>query len=304
MMSNLEEIKNEVSQQINNLKNNDNQNNYPIDTYSAPINCKDDCTGKCQGLCTDVCTGCKNSCKGSCENKCGDGCKGNCGNTCNKGCALICSTNCTGNCSGGCKGTCSGTCKGGCNKDCSDACTANCSLTCNTACKGNCCNGCSTGCKGKCQTRCQTYCKNQQIYSENIGSKFSWRKTPIKDNIIEIWAEDWNTLASYVEAAAPYCIENGGTVSITSVNPNNEIYASDFNSLDEGIGKINKRVGEKTAKIDYLYASDFQSLANNYNTATIKCKQTCNQKWDKNEPSPDPECKNQDVSACTQTDGL
>ncbi len=304
MMSNLEEIKNEVSQQINNLKNNDNQNNYPIDTYSAPINCKDDCTGKCQGLCTDVCTGCKNSCKGSCENKCGDGCKGNCGNTCNKGCALICSTNCTGNCSGGCKGTCSGTCKGGCNKDCSDACTANCSLTCNTACKGNCCNGCSTGCKGKCQTRCQTYCKNQQIYSENIGSKFSWRKTPTKDNIIEIWAEDWNTLASYVEAAAPYCIENGGTVSITSVNPNNEIYASDFNSLDEGIGKINKRVGEKTAKIDYLYASDFQGLANNYNSATIKCKQTCNQKWDENEPSPDIKCKDQKVSACTQTDGL
>lgn len=302
MMSNLEEIKNEVSQQINNLKNNDNQNNYPIDTYSAPINCKDDCTGKCQGLCTDVCTGCKNSCKGSCENKCGDGCKGNCGNTCNKGCALICSTNCTGSCSSGCKGTCSGTCKGGCNKNCSDACTADCSLTCNTTCKGNCCNGCSTGCKGKCQTRCQTYCKNQQIYSENIGSKFSWRKTPTKDNIIEIWAEDWNTLASYVEAAGPYC--GGGAISITSVNPNDEIYASDFNSLDEGIGKINKRVGEKIAKIDYLYASDFEGLANNYNTATIKCKQTCNQKWDENEPSPDPKCENQDVSACTQTDGL
>lgn len=287
MMSNLEEIKNEVSQQIDDLKNNSNiLQNIPQYTDAGP-DCGNSCMTSCKGKCSKVCA---DSCLSDCTKSCG--------NTCNKGCALTCSTNCTGTC----KGTCSGTCRGGCNKQCTDACTANCSLTCNTTCKGNCYGGCSTGCKGKCQTKCQTYCQNQQIYSENIGSKFSWRKTPTKDNIIEIWAEDWNTLASYVEAAGPYC--GGGAISITSVNPNEEIYASDFNSLDEGIGKINKRVGEKTAKIDYLYASDFQGLANNYNTATIKCKQICNQKWDENEPSPDQGCKNQDVSACTQTDGL
>lgn len=294
MMSNLEEIKNEVSQQIDDLKNNSNiLQNIPqyIPQYTdAGPDCGNSCMTSCKGKCSKVCA---DSCLSDCTKSCGS--------TCNKGCALICSTNCTGTCSDTCKGTCSGTCKGGCNKNCSDACTADCSLTCNTTCKGNCCNGCSTGCKGKCLTRCQTYCQNQQIYSENIGSKFSWRKTPTEDNIIEIWAEDWNTLASYVEAAGPYC---GGAISITSVNPNDEIYASDFNSLDEGIGKINKRVGEKIAKVDYLYASDFQGLANNYNTATIKCKQTCNQKWDKNESSPDPKCKDQRVSACTQTDGL
>lgn len=291
MMSNLEEIKNEVSQQIDDLKNNSNiLQNIPQYTDAGP-DCGNSCMTSCKGKCSKVCA---DSCLSDCTKSCGT--------TCNKGCALTCSTNCTGTCSDTCKGTCSGTCRGGCNKQCTDTCTANCSLTCNTTCKGNCYGGCSTGCKGKCLTKCQTYCQNQQIYSENIGSKFSWRKTPTKDNIIEIWAEDWNTLASYVEAAGPYC--GGGTISITSVNPDEEIYASDFNSLDAGIGKINKRVGEKTAKIDYLYASDFQGLANNYNTATIKCGQTCNQKWDKNESSPNPKCKDQSVSACTQTDGL
>ena len=198
----------------------------------------DACSGSCSGSCSAYCAG---SCNGSCKGKCSDSCKGSC--------------------RGGCVGKCSGACVGTCKSDCKD--------TCNGSCLGTCIGYCTNYCK----TYCQTYCQYQQTWSQNdhntspsgAGTVFTWSVPPYEGNTIIIPADDWNDLASYIEAAGPYC---GGSVSLQRAVQGNPITAIIWNNLNEGLATIRQRAtDEKQKDRDLIKASEVQELQDAYNRA-------------------------------------
>ena len=195
---------------------------------------------------------------GNCESAC-QNCEGYCSGTC-KG--VACQTTCTGSCSGGCKTGCYASCKA----DCSGTCVGNCT----DSCSGTCTSGCETYCAND----CQTYCEHEQIYSQNTGKNnpggkiFTWDSSVFKWQTIYLSAEEWNRLASYVEAAMKYCATT--STKITRVNSKDPIYASYYNSMNIGVNTIGSS-GEssKTSNVDFITASNINALKDGYNDAKI-----------------------------------
>lgn len=189
-----------------------------------------------------------------------------------------CEGNCSGSCSGGCSGSCSGTCDGTCDGGCYGSCSSSCDGTCVGNCSGNCAGTCTDGCETYCAEDGQTFCDYEQTFSENdgdnpptgAGTTFTWSTTVAADATIDIRASDWNTLASYVEAASVYCGENTIT-SLRRAAAYDPITASIFNNLNSGIASINSShaVGSKTADVDLIRASEINALATSYNEAQI-----------------------------------
>lgn len=327
MMSNLEEIKNEVSQQINNLKNNNNNNSQDSFSVQPYALCNDNvCQGGCQGVCGTVCdqncnTRCDGTCKSNCAlacSSCGSGCSkacSSCGSACTKGCAENCTYSCSGSCDGTCKGGCYDTCKGGCtgtcHSGCDGGCYKGCTGNCKSECSGGCYNTCFDNCSGTCKPGCQVYCMSgvsgkSQVFSTRFEKTFAWSPEIESGKIISITASDWNKLIGYVEDAGPYCC--GKTISITGVNSNDYITAKAFNDLDNGIFNISdEKIGQKTKDVDYLYAKDFQALADNYNSALIIGTLSCGETTacapvEKDCPTTCPENK-QTATSCPQSPG-
>lgn len=210
-------------------------------------------------------------------------------------CDVNCQNNCTGICTGGCKGTCSGHCSGGCKGTCSGSCSSSCT--------GNCSGSCSGGCETYCAGICQTYCQSNQTYSSNRnannpgGKIFTWTNPNIHGETINISAEDWNRLASYIESAASYC--SSSSISINRVSSGDPISADIFNNLDRGIEKLNSAgsVGTKVKNEDLLKDEDFNSLASNYNKAKIYSTLPANSSGSANR------CCQKGMSCMTQSSG-
>ena len=256
------------------------------------------------GGCANCESGCAGGCSGSCSGSCTDTCSGSCKDTCSGSCT----GSCDGGCHGTCKGECSGGCKGVCTADCKGDCKSACKGTCATSCDGACTTTCTGMCEDKCQS-CQTFCQNNQSYTTNRGNKspngktFSWSSNVAQGQTILISATDWNSLAAYVRAAAPYCANS--TPSLSTATSNTPITAAIFNNLDSGIGTLggSGRVGNKTARVDIIKAADFQALASHYNAAKIKTNLECCQlgetpedEWGSHQP-----CKNKQT--CNTRDG-
>lgn len=215
----------------------ENQNIYGISTFA---------TSSENGSNESTCTNCESTCSGTCSG--------------------ACTGDCTGTCSGSCSGTCSGGCYGSCKADCSGTCVGNC--------KGNCAATCSGGCETYCANDCQTYCQYQQTYSKNNGKNnpggkiFTWDTVVKQDKPIFLTAEEWNRLAGYIEDAADYC--SSSSVSITRVSPKDPIYASYYNSMNNGVNKISSS-GElnKQKNVDLITESNIDALRKGYNNALI-----------------------------------
>lgn len=183
------------------------------------------------------------------------------GTTCTK--CVSCET-CQTACQLECQ-VCSGTCAG---------CTGSCTGTCSSTCTGNCAKTCSGGCETYCANDCQTYCQYEQVYSKNNGKNnpggkiFSWDTTVAEDKTIFLTATEWNRLAKYIEDAAEYCTTS--SVSITRVASKDPIYASYYNSMNNGVNAIGSS-GEtnKTANVDLITASNIDALRTGYNNAKI-----------------------------------
>ncbi len=211
------------------------ENNYGISVAAEPSACSSACTGSCSGTCT-------------------------------KSCDISCTAKCASSCSGGCKGTCSDSCTG--------TCSSKCTGTCASGCTGNCFKTCTDGCETYCANDCQTYCQYEQVYSKNNGKNnpggkvFSWDTTVAEDKTIFLTAIEWNRLAKYIEDAAEYCTTS--SVSITRVASKDPIYASYYNSMNNGVNTIGSS-GEtnKTAKVDLITASNIDALRAGYNSAKI-----------------------------------
>lgn len=193
------------------------------------------------------------------------------GNTGTGGCSCqTCQTNCESGCASTCKGSCSGSCSGGCSGTCKGTCTG----TCSTTCTGNCAKTCIGGCETYCANDCQTYCQSQQTYSKNTGKNnpggkvFTWDTTVSSGKTIYLTATEWNRLAGYIEEAAKYC--STSSVSISRVSSKDPIYASYYNSMNNGVNTIGSS-GEtnKTANIDLITASNIDALRTGYNNAKI-----------------------------------
>lgn len=219
------------------------------------------------------CVNCEATCAGTCVAVCAGSCVGSCVNAC----ATACAGNCTGTCTGSCTGTCSSSCTG----SCASACTGSCVGDCTGNCAGTCTNQCETYCAGP----CQTYCLTEQTYSQNHGPNnpggkpFTWKTFADngemigfkEDEIIEIKAKGetgWNTLATYVEQAIPFCTTRTA-ISLSKVEPLDLITAKIFNNLDNGIGLISTSIGTKVADIDLIKAKEINALASNYNKAQM-----------------------------------
>ena len=197
-------------------------------------------------------------------------------------CTTNCQTACTGGCSGSCSGTCSGTCSGGCKGSCKAACADNCSGGCSGHCSGTCSNTCSNNCSGTCSGGCETYCAGglcqsycqyQQTYSKNHGRNnpggeiFTWSTDISQGATINIKASDWNTLASYIEDAAPYCSKK--SITLSRVKTDDPITAAIFNNIGSGLATIGQSVQNKTKDVDLIKASEISALATKYNAALI-----------------------------------
>lgn len=210
----------------------ENQNTYGITPFASG--------GNNSG---STCTNCEGACKGTCTSNCADNCNGNC------------------------KGACSGGCYGSCKKNCSGTCVGNCS--------GNCAATCSGGCETYCANACQTYCQYQQTYSKNHGKNnpggkiFTWDTTVKQGETIFLTAEEWNRLAKYIEDASKYCSKS--SVSITRVSKKDPIYASYYNSMNNGVNKISSS-GEsnKEKNKDLITEKNIDALRKGYNKALIR----------------------------------
>ena len=99
------------------------------------------------------------------------------------------------------------------------------------------------------------------------------------EEIINITASDWNTLASYVEKASAYCASSTITAnSITRAAPGGLITAEIFNSLDGSIGKLNtsESVGTKTKDVDLIKDEDIKDFEVELGTKVFKCVKNFN----------------------------
>lgn len=190
-----------------------------------------------------------------------------------------CEGSCSGNCKGGCKGTCSGGCSGSCSGSCSGGCYGSCKTSCSGTCVGDCKGNCAATCRGGCETYCandcQTYCQYQQTYSKNHGKNnpggkiFTWDTVVKQGKTIFLTAVEWNRLAKYIEDASKYC--STSPVSVTRVSQKDPIYASYYNSMNNGVNKIGSS-GElnKVKDKDLITESNIDALRKGYNNALIR----------------------------------
>lgn len=187
-------------------------------------------------------------------------------------CDVNCSSSCAGTCVGDCKGTCTGHCSGGCKGGC----------------KGECTGSCQTSCEDTCSNACQTRCENggQTVSSYNKTFPFYWNSEIEEDKTILITAKEWNDFAKKIINNASYCGKSSPNIEL--VEQNKPITASAFNSLKNGVNRLNQtNINDKIANQSLIEAKDFLTLASKMNSATVSnieccelgeyCVQHCNQ---------------------------
>ena len=91
---------------------------------------------------------------------------------------------------------------------------------------------------------------------------FSWKYNIAENNIIQITASEWNLLKSYIKTATSYC--GGTTPSLTDVQPDDFITASQYNDLAAGLG-----LTSVTANSTFITAKNIDILRTTYNDRKI-----------------------------------
>lgn len=189
--------------------------------------------------------------------------------------------------SGGCSGCQSG-CSGGCSGSCSGSCSGGCYGGCKGTCSGKCTGSCQTECENVCANACQTICQNggQTVATNKNTDAFYWSSTIEQGKTILISAIEWNDLATKTENNASYCTNEN--CSIIRVQPKDPITDRVFNSMKNGISKLNTvNIADKKKDIDLIEAEDFLVLNSKMNSAQLidnsccqlgeYCVQHCNQ---------------------------